>query len=231
MKAGVVSNELIAKGKEIFKANCVSCHGENGNGDGPSSITMNPKPRNFHSLQVWTNGSKVSQIYKTLEEGIVRNGMASYNYLPPEDRFSLTHFIRTFASDQPNDSKQDLQQLETTYQLSKGKNTAGQIPIKKATQLVLSESASKINSVSDALNKIKTDDQPAAQLFKRVASDQKKIIAGLIFNPNRFSNLNDFIFISTRDPNLLGFKPSITQLTNDEWIELHSYLIGFVSIK
>lgn len=231
MNVGMASNELIVKGKEIFKTNCVACHGENGNGDGPSSISMNPKPRNFHSLQGWTNGSKVSQLYKTLEEGIVKNGMASFNYLSAEDRFALAHYIRTFANDQPIDSQQDLQQLETTYQLSKGKNSPGQIPIKKATQIVLSESATKINSVSDVLHRINTDDQPAAQLFKRVAFDQKKIIAGLISDPNRFSNLKDFIFIATRDPNLLGFKPCITQFTNDEWNELHTYLIRFVSIK
>ena len=231
MKVGIASNESIAKGKEIFKANCVACHGENGNGDGPSSISMNPKPRNFHSLQGWTNGSKVLQIYKTLEEGIVKNGMASFNYLPAGDRFALAHYIRAFANDQPADSPQDLRQLETTYQLSKGKNTPGQIPVQKATQIVLSESAPKINSVSEVLHQINSDDQPAAQLFKHVASDQKKIITSLISDPKRFSNLKDFIFIASSDPNLLGFKPSITLFTNDEWIELHTYLIRFVSIK
>jgi len=46
-------------------------------------LSLTVKPRNFHSLGGWTNGSKVSEIYKTLQEGIVRNGMAAYNYLPP----------------------------------------------------------------------------------------------------------------------------------------------------
>ena len=31
-------------GKAIFAANCASCHGDSGKGDGPAGATLNPKP-------------------------------------------------------------------------------------------------------------------------------------------------------------------------------------------
>jgi mono/diheme cytochrome c family protein len=35
------------KGHELFKQNCVACHGEGGKGDGPAAAALNPKPRDL----------------------------------------------------------------------------------------------------------------------------------------------------------------------------------------
>jgi mono/diheme cytochrome c family protein len=37
----------VAKGEEIFAQRCVLCHGSTGHGDGPASISLDPKPRQF----------------------------------------------------------------------------------------------------------------------------------------------------------------------------------------
>ncbi len=85
------------RGRELFRVELLFVpRGPRGQGDGPSAATMNPKPRNFQSAAGWTNGPKITQMYKTLEEGIVRNGMASYSYIPPADRFAIIHYVRTF---------------------------------------------------------------------------------------------------------------------------------------
>ena len=35
------------KGEITFKQFCVPCHGDNGKGDGPAGVALNPKPANF----------------------------------------------------------------------------------------------------------------------------------------------------------------------------------------
>jgi len=225
MMVGFASDSLIARGREMFRANCVSCHGDNGLGDGPTAPTLNRKPRNFHSLDGWKNGSKVSGIYKTLQEGIGGSGMSSYNYMPPRDRFALAHYIRTFAVGQPIDSPQDLQALEVTYQLSKGSVQSGQIPVKKATQIVLASAVSTINAVDAAVELIESDDQdPGAQILKRVAVDEKRIVVGLCSRRGGFPTLVEFIHQITIDPLIVGFKPGVTRLSEEEWLSMHGYL-------
>ena len=105
-----------------------------GLGDGPAGLVLNPRPRNFHVATGWTNGARISDIYRTLQEGIVKNGMASYAYLPPADRFALIHLIRSFHPAPPVDADADIASLETLYQLSKGTTIAAQVPIVKATK-------------------------------------------------------------------------------------------------
>jgi len=36
-----------AQAKQIFMQRCVPCHGATGQGDGPASATLNPKPRKY----------------------------------------------------------------------------------------------------------------------------------------------------------------------------------------
>ncbi len=224
-KVGRTTDALIGRGKELFRVSCTPCHGETGLGDGPTAATVNPKPRNFHSLAGWTNGSKVSQIYKTLQEGIVKNGMASYNYMPPEDRFALAHFVRTFSPGQPLDTQDELQQLETAYQLSKGVNTPGQIPVKKAVGLVVAETGPLVAVVASCVKQVESDaSDPGARLLRLVSADLARVLTGMRIHRNRMPPLDDFVRTVSGDPLLLGFKPSVVQLTDAEWSALYGYL-------
>ena len=228
MKVGSSSLEMINKGRELFKANCSACHGDNGQGNGPSATMLSPKPRNFHSLDSWKNGSKVTQIYKTLEDGIPGGGMASYNYLPPEDRFALIHFIRTFANNQPNDSLNDLQQLDRTYQLAKGMDVAGQIPIKKALVNIEKENASSAEQVEKTAKQIIASNNFGADLLKRISFDEKKVVTSVVHMKNGVRSVDDFIKIVSANPIQYGFKASIVRLSSNEWIELYHYIFSVV---
>jgi mono/diheme cytochrome c family protein len=228
MKVGVSSPELVNKGHELFKANCTACHGDNGQGDGPSASMLNPKPRNFHSLDNWKNGSKVTQMYKTLEEGIPGGGMASYNYMPPEDRFALIYYIRTFASNQPANSLDDLKQLDAAYQLAKGMNVAGQIPIKKAEYIIEKENALGAAQIQEAVMKINASNNFGAVLFKQISFDEIKAVTSIVHMKSGVKNVDDFIKNVSADPIHSGFNASIVRLSAPEWTELYQYLFSVV---
>ena len=228
MKVGISSPELIKKGHELFKANCSTCHGDNGQGDGPSASMLNPAPRNFHSLDRWKNGPKITQMYKTLEEGIRGGGMASYNYMPPEDRFALIHYIRTFANNPPNDSPGDLKQLDLTYRLAKGMNVPGQIPIKKALGLIEKENVPLAAQIHEIALQITASQNREADILKRVSFDEQKVLTSVAHMKSQVKSVDDFIKIISADPIQSGFKASIVRLSSREWSELYNYIFSVV---
>ena len=225
MKAGVSSTESINKGRELYKNNCVACHGENGMGDGISASLLNPKPRNFHSIGDWKNGSKVVQIYKTLQEGIPGGSMASYSYLPPLDRFSLIHFIRTFSNNQPKDSPDDLKQLDAAYELSKGMNVTGQIPIKKAIAITMKESKVQAVEIEQAKKMFKESSIEGAIILRRATNDETKVLTTLLQNKKSLASLNELIKVVTADPLHAGFRASVSNLSANEWSEMYGFVL------
>jgi hypothetical protein len=222
LKAGVSTPEAIAAGSTLFKANCVSCHGDNGQGDGPSGLLLNPRPRNFQSLNGWTNGSKISQIYITLEEGIVKNGMASYSYLPPADRFSLIHFVRSLSKGQPLDTPEELKGLDAAYQLSKGLNIPGQIPIKKAAARIAQDKAIEATRVASAM--LQPENLPGVALLRRIAADEQKAITSLI-HFKKAGTADELVRMISVDPVQVGFKAETARLTAAEWKTLYQYAV------
>jgi len=231
MKVSVPTPELLQKGKELFKANCSACHGDNGEGNGSASATLNPKPRNFHSLQGWTNGSKISQIYKTLQEGITKNGMASFSYLPPADRFALIHYVRSFTAGHPVDTPQELQGLETTYQLSKGSNTPGQIPIQVAERNVVAEAGPSVARVAELAESMKEGSgNSGEELFVRLARDKRKALTALVQGAAS-GTVDQFIKVVSSDPVQIGFKAEIVQLSPIQWTALFQYVSALKTRK
>lgn len=225
MKVALPTPNLIARGRELFMANCVSCHGDNGLGDGPTASTLNPKPRDFQSLKDWKNGSKITQIYKTLQEGIPGSAMASYDYMPPSDRFALIHYVRTFASSQPTDSAGDLKRLDATYDLSKGVNVPGQIPIRKAMRLVEQESVPAATAIIEQKKELDTSNNIGAEIMKRVTYDETKVAISFMQVRESIKNLDEFIKFISADPLHAGFKPGVVRLSGIEWEELYQYWI------
>ena len=57
-----------AAANEVFTTRCTLCHGNDGNGDGPGSAALNPKPRNYHD-KAWQASVTDEQIRKTILEG------------------------------------------------------------------------------------------------------------------------------------------------------------------
>jgi mono/diheme cytochrome c family protein len=57
-----------AQAEVIFKTRCSTCHGMDGHGNGPASITLNPKPRNYTDA-TWQHSVTDDHIRETIVKG------------------------------------------------------------------------------------------------------------------------------------------------------------------
>ncbi len=83
----------IQKGKEIYEKKCALCHGVKGDGKGPASAGLNPKPTNFKDshAEEMTDGEHFWKI--TTGKG----GMPSYEKdLSADERWHVVNYINTF---------------------------------------------------------------------------------------------------------------------------------------
>lgn len=87
----------IASGKTLFAANCASCHGEAGLGDGKMGEQMKVKPANLTDAN-WKHGSSDGEIYTIIRDGIKTAGMQSFGPKLTEDQiWDLVNYIRSIG--------------------------------------------------------------------------------------------------------------------------------------
>ncbi|MCX8104683.1 MAG: cytochrome c [Ignavibacterium album] len=217
--------QLLSEGETLYKSNCASCHGETGAGGGPASAGLNPAPRNFTSLDGWKNGAKLSQIYTTLQEGIPGSAMVSYDYLLPEQKFALAHYIRTnFVPNPPEDSQADLEALDATYNLSAGQQLPAQIPVALAKTIVYQENEPNFNKVDNTLLKI--ENSSYKNFFLRLTNNNKVAVMFLVRNADSITNEQNFKKIVLNNVNQNGFNGNVFNLSDQEWTELYKFIIS-----
>jgi copper transport protein len=86
----------IARGREIYEQQCVSCHGLNGRGDGPLAASLRPRPADFrvHMAAGHTDG----ELFAWLSKGVPGTAMPSFEgQISETDRWHIINFIRGFA--------------------------------------------------------------------------------------------------------------------------------------
>jgi hypothetical protein len=151
--------------------------------------------------------------------------MAAYSYLQPLDRFSLIHFIRTYSNNQPEDSPDDFKQLDAAYDLSRGMNVTGQIPIKMAMAIVLKESKVQAIEIEQAKKMFKESFTEGAIILRRAANDETKVLITLLQNKKSLTSLDKLIKVITTDPLHAGFKANVTNLSETEWSEMYGFVL------
>jgi mono/diheme cytochrome c family protein len=225
LKESISNSEKITKGKTLFETNCSSCHGMEGRGDGIAGKTLNPPPRNFHELTGWTNGPAFSKMFKTLQEGIIARGMASYSSIPTEDRISIIHYIRTLRNDFPAIEQNELKELDKTYSLSSGIKQPSQIPVNIAIEKILKEDSVSLAKINNIVNKIDSDKtSKGAGQFKDISFDLNRSVSALALSTKWNENETQFVKFVTTDPKGKGFKSSSIALSNEEWNLLYIYV-------
>ncbi|MEP7287654.1 MAG: copper resistance protein CopC [Chloroflexota bacterium] len=89
----------LARGQQIYKDNCLACHGESGAGDGEVGKSLDPPPANFqiHMAAGHTDG----QIFDWVTRGITGSAMPGFGMtLTDQQRWDVINYIRTFANPQ-----------------------------------------------------------------------------------------------------------------------------------
>ena len=86
----------IVRGATLFPANCASCHGANGQGDGPLAATLPEPPADLTAAHLWMHGD--GELFWWLSHGIEApdGGMAMPGFanLSDDDRWALIDDIR-----------------------------------------------------------------------------------------------------------------------------------------
>jgi len=227
MKQGSSTPEFIEKGKTLYSTGCASCHGNEGKGDGIAGTSLNPKPRNFTDPNGWKNGSTITGIYKTLQEGITGSAMPSFSTLSPEDRFDIIHFIHTFSSSYPPITQAELVELDKFYSLSAGIKQPNQIPVSLAVEKIMQERRQldeSINKIAESIN-TNAGDQGAI-IFRKISKSVKKSVITLVSNKKWNENEAELVKLIGTEPVYNGFKTTIYELNPQEVATLYQYLIN-----
>jgi len=95
----------IAAGKTLYtKAGCITCHGEQGLGNGPSAATLmdatghHISPRDFSKPASFKAGYSATEIVRTFMTGLDGTPMPGFaNIISNEDAWKLAYYVQTFA--------------------------------------------------------------------------------------------------------------------------------------
>lgn len=86
----------VAHGRSLYEANCTSCHGRGGLGDGPLAASLPKLPANMSEPH--TALHTAGDMFWWLTHGIPESGMPGFaNTTTPEDRWDTINFLRAFS--------------------------------------------------------------------------------------------------------------------------------------
>jgi len=88
------TEEVLQRGQSVYEAQCASCHGEKGMGDGPAGAQLTPPPA---PLACTAKRLPDAYLYWRIAKGGAEFGTAMpafENVLPPEDIWAVILYLR-----------------------------------------------------------------------------------------------------------------------------------------
>lgn len=95
----VVSDEVLAEGKEDFRIFCSSCHGIEGKGDGHlyTSKLFPAKPTSL--VESYVQNKPDGEIFFVITKGSISGLMGPHgSMIPTDDRWKIVHYLRELAN-------------------------------------------------------------------------------------------------------------------------------------
>jgi len=233
-KAAAGTPDQIKNGGQLFAQHCSSCHGQGGRGDGAAAAAMNPKPRDLTTVKGWKGGTRLSDIFRTVSNGLPGTSMPAFDYLSHEQRFALGHFVLKLAPGHTTDDAGSLAKLDSEFSLAAGAKEPNVVPLTKAIDRLVAEDAA---SRGPGTGFVPANGTGAAQ----TGSAGAELLNGLLdphggaaalnmlqndrswrVNPDRLRR------IVSANAGANGFLPRAIQLKTLEWEQLHGFLLSAV---
>ena len=214
------SAQLTARGKELFEANCIQCHGRLGRGDGAAAGTMNPRPRNLSSADAWKNGYDLPGIYKTLSQGIQGTSMAPFDYLSRSNRMALAHYVQSLgAFPHPAGSSPALENLSKELATA-GERIPNKIPVSMAMARLEEEFTAPRPLDIGAANQ-----SAGAEILRKVVLDPSR--AAKVLGESRLwrTGARDLAAAIIPGTPTNGFSAGVATLSPSQWQALHAELL------
>ncbi len=122
---GVVLDEIptrppqLARGAELYRTECASCHGPAGRGDGPSGIGITPAPADLTDFRNLGDATPLD-FYRRVTIGVAGTAMPAYeNRLPAEDRWAVAQYATSLRYPIPRgEVAAELREFAETARLS-----------------------------------------------------------------------------------------------------------------
>lgn len=86
----------LARAAQLYVTQCASCHGDEGFGDGPAAVGMDPPPINFHDVERYQQRTLYG-LHSTITQGVNGTTMQAFDALSDEDRWSLAFYVGSLA--------------------------------------------------------------------------------------------------------------------------------------
>ena len=84
----------LVRGQEIFESICIECHGEHGDGNGPTASRLNPEPADYRAEHV--RALSDGELFYIITNGLEGSAMVPFNYFDEDQRWHLVNYIRAF---------------------------------------------------------------------------------------------------------------------------------------
>lgn len=88
----------LKRGAALYAAQCASCHGATGGGDGPLAAGLEPPPIAFTDGERAASRS-VMALYQVISQGVAGTSMPSFATLSEEERWAAAFYVGTLSHD------------------------------------------------------------------------------------------------------------------------------------